>query len=448
VNLPFTIPDIPVRYRRPLLYVGYTAFAFAVAVLTLYGTIPRDRVKDRLEAALSADPGPMNPLGTGMDVTIGDLGITLFTGPGVHGTDGIFKTRPLDTSAKPNKWFVDDATVHISLLGLAFNRPSYTWKGHALKGTITGYWSAKPEMARLGIGLDEVVLNGVQAVQQALMGLPLEAKLDGKLDIEMPKQMLADGSGRIDLVADDIVLGDGKAKLAVPSDPFLAAGLTFPKVRLGKLEGHITIEHGRLRFDDVRMHSADADVTLEGYVELHDPLSTSMLHGYLRFRPSEALAKREPTVELLTNAVSRAKRADGFLGFSLTGSMAMPSLLPSTEPPPGVVSRAGAAPAAPTAVTVPPPPPPGSGPAHAVAPPPETPPAAPPEPPPPPPVAAPVLPPPPPAPPAPTGATGSSVADEKEPPQPPNLRPPVRLLRQPPPTEEKPEAPAETPKSE
>src|SRR5207248_4723912 len=135
--------------RRPLLYAGYAAFAFSVAVLTFYGAVPRDRVKDRLEAALSADPSVVNPLGTGMDVTIGDLGLTLFSGPGIVGKDGIFKTRPLDPAVKPTRWFVDDATVHISLIGLLFNRPGYSWKGHAMHGTITGKWSASTELSRL-----------------------------------------------------------------------------------------------------------------------------------------------------------------------------------------------------------------------------------------------------------------------------------------------------------
>src|SRR5207302_10375835 len=160
-----------------------------------------------------------------------------------------------------------------------------------------------------------------------------------------------------------------------PSDPFLAAGVTVPKIRLGKLEAHITIEHGRARLDDVRLHSDEADATLEGYVELHDPIASSQLHGYLRFRPSDALAKREPTIELLMNAMSRAKRSDGYLGFALGGSFAVPSLLPATEPPPGVSSHAAPRPAAPSTVIAPPPPPGGAGGSiHAVPPPPEAPP--------------------------------------------------------------------------
>jgi type II secretion system protein N len=403
MNLPFALPVIPPRLRRPLLYAGYTAFTLFVAVLTFYGAVPRDRVKDRLETALSADPSAMNPLGTGMDVTIGDLGLTLFSGPGVVGKDGIFKTRPLDPSVKPTRWFVDDATVHIGLLGLLFNRPSYSWKGHAMSGAITGKWSASPELSRLKLGLSEVVLDGVQAVQSALMGLPLNAKIDGQLEIELPKQLIADSAGKIDFTLDDVVLGDGKAKLTVATDPFLAAGVTVPRIKLGKLEAHVTIEHGRARLDDVRLHSAEADATLEGYIELHDPISSSQLHAYLRFRPSEALAKREPTIELLMNAMSRAKRSDGYLGFALSGSFMLPSLVPATEPPPGVSSHSAPRPAVPTTVTAPPPPPPGG---HAVPPPPaEVAPVPPPVEPPPAPAAAP---PPPPA--APTAAPAAPPA--------------------------------------
>jgi type II secretion system protein N len=408
-----------------------------VAALTLYGTLPRDRIKDRLETALSADPSSFQPLGIGMDVTLNDIGLTLFSGAGIHVKDAVLKSRPFDSTVKPVRWFVDDATVHFSLLGLLFSRPSYRWVGHALKGEIAGKWSLAPDLARLRLQLDGLVLNGVQSIQQVAGGLPVEGTLSGKFDLDLPKQQVSDSSGSIVINLDDLSIGDGKAKLTVPNDPFLAGGLTVPKIRLGKLEGHISIEHGRARFDDVRLHSLEADATLEGYVELHDPFSTSQIHAYLRFRPSETLTKREPTLDLLMTAIQRAKRPDGFLGFSISGSISMPQFLPSTEPPQGVVSHAGAPPlpsihtttpvAAPQ-IHMPPPviPPP------AAEPPPTT--------------TTPVVdlppppPPPPPLPPPPPPATPAPEAAEKE--------RPARFRDHPPPVEEKPEPPAEPAKTE
>jgi type II secretion system protein N len=441
VNLPFTLPTVPPRWRKPLLFLGYAAFTFSVATLTLYGALPRDRIKDQLETAMGRDAFSGQPLAIGMDVTLNEVGLTLFTGAGIWVKDGVLKSRPMDPNTKPTKWFVDDAVVHMGILGALFNRPTYRWVGHALKGEVSGKLSLAPDMARLKLTLESLVLNGVQGVQQALNGLPLDGTISARVEIDMPRQQVNDSSGSLSLVAEDVAIGDGKAKLVIPGDPFLAAGLTVPKIKLGKLEAHVTIEHGKARFDDVRLHSEDADATLEGFVELHDPISISQLHGYLRIRPSEALVKREPTLELLMNGAQRAKRSDGFLGFSVGGSFSMPNLQPATEAPPGVTSHA-VAPPAPPAHPAPPP----TGPVHvapppAVEPPAAAPPAAAPEPPPP-------LPPPPAPPPpaaAPPAASPATPAGEGASDKPDHeLNRPLRLIRsgqQPPPPEEKPDKP-------
>src|SRR5438067_9361680 len=99
------------------------------------------------------------------------------------------------------------------------------------------------------------------------------------------------------------------------------------------------------------------------------------MHAYLKFRPSEALVKREATIELMTNALAgTAKRSDGFLGIQMTGPLMSMFYLPSKDPPFGVTSRnepaASSAPPMPTTAApaalpttppptaLPPPPPP------------------------------------------------------------------------------------------
>ncbi|HEY1584108.1 MAG TPA: hypothetical protein VGH63_00400, partial [Polyangia bacterium] len=127
-----------------------------------------------------------------------------------------------------------------------------------------------------------------------------------------------------------------------------------PRIKLGKLSGQIVIDKGRARFDGVRVHSADADATLEGFVELHDPIGTSQMHAYLKFRPSEALVKREATIELMTNAMAgTARRSDGYIGIQMTGPLMAMFFLPSKDPPFGVTSRSEPSAPAPTSPTSP-----------------------------------------------------------------------------------------------
>jgi type II secretion system protein N len=364
--------ELTPRQKQLAVWIGYPVFALFVALLTLLLSIPTDRIKERLETGLSADVLSGDPMAIGMDVTIGDLSVTLLTGAGLKASNVTLRSRPVNPNDKPARYVIDDVRVNIGLLAAMFGRTSYSWKAHALQGTAWGKTSANTDESSMSIELEKLVLTGAPGIQQSV-GLPLEGVVSGKLDLTMPKGLLATSNGAIDLTLDDAVIGDGKAKLTVPNDPFLSAGITFPKIKLGKLTGHVVIEKGRARFEGVRVHSADGDATLDGYVELHDPIGLSQIHAYLKFRPSEALTKREPTIELVNTAMSQAKRPDGFIGFQMTGPLQAMFFMPNKEPPYGVTARDGGA-----ATTTTPPPPPSFPPATTRTPPSFPPPATPP----------------------------------------------------------------------
>jgi type II secretion system protein N len=353
---------IPQRFRKPLMWAGWVFFALGVSLITVFASLPRDRIKDRIETVLSADPSSMQPGALGMDVQIGDLSLTLFTGAGLRAKDVVLRTRPLKEGDKPARYLVDDLTVHVGLLGLLFNRPTYKFKAHGLSGSVTGEISISPSEQRIKIDADGLVLTGVPGIAQSV-GLPVEGTLSFKVDAVAAKSMASNMDGTAEITIDGAVIGDGKAKLTVPGDPFLAQGLTFPKLRLGTVSGKVSMVKGRANIDDFRIHSADGDATLEGYVELRDPFSSSLMHGFLKFRPSEALVKREPTVELMNNALATAKRSDGYMGFQLSGPLTAVYYMPNQNPPPGVVSKGGSstgpAPGGPT-LTPPVPPPPAN----------------------------------------------------------------------------------------
>ncbi|HEX6837822.1 MAG TPA: type II secretion system protein GspN [Polyangia bacterium] len=371
----FRAIELTARQRRIVIWAGYPLFALFVALLAFYWSVPRERVKDQLESALSADVTSGQPLAIGMDVEIGDLSLRLFTGVGFKASNIVLRTRPVVQGEKPARYIIDDVRVRLGLFSTMFGRPSYSFLAHALSGSVEGHVSGNNEESKVAVEIDKLVLNGVPGIQQSLGGLPVDGTVSGKLDVSVPKNLLANANGTIDVDIEDIAVGDGKAKLSVPNDPFLSAGVTFPRIKLGKLSGQIVIEKGRARFEGVRVHSADGDATLDGYVELHDPIGMSQIHAYLKFRPSEALVKREATVELMTNALAgTAKRSDGYLGIQMTGPLSAIFFLPSKDPPFGVTTRnepgAPAAPPPPSSTFTPPP----------AAPPPSTPPPPPPEP--------------------------------------------------------------------
>jgi len=365
------LPAIPLKVRRALVWVGYPAFAVVVAILTMYVTLPRDRIKDRLEQQLSSDPMSGQPLALGLDTTIEDVSLTLFSGLGIRGDNLLLRTRPTAPDAKPARISIDDATVHVGLFGLIFNRPTYTFKIHGFKGIASGAVDLSVDESALNLAIGGVDLG---SAPPGLIGLPLEGTLSMTLDAKAPKNLAGNAEGSLNLTIEDAAIGDGKAKLTVPGDPFLSQGVTFPRIRLGRIAGQAVMEKGKAKLDGFVVHSGDVDLTLEGYIELRDPISMSQVHAFLKFKPSEALVKREPTIDLMNNALgAMAKRPDGYIGFQLTGPLGAVFVMPSKDPPPGVTVRAmaaGTVSAAPPAGASPAPtmlPPPPAPPPHVVA---------------------------------------------------------------------------------
>jgi type II secretion system protein N len=344
--------ELTPRQKQLLGWCGYPVFAVVVALAMFLTSVPRERVKDRLEAALSADVSSGQPMAIGMDVTIGDFDLTMLTGVGFKASDIVLRTRPIVVTEKPTRYLIDDLRIRLGVFSTLFGRPSYSFKAHALSGAASGQLSGNNDGTKMKIELENLVLNGVPSIQQAV-GLPIDGTISGGMDVEVVKNLVANASGTIELDVENAAIGDGKAKLTVPNDPFLSAGITFPRIQIGKLGGQIVIEKGRARFEGVRVHSADVDGTLDGYLELRDPIGMSQMHAYLKFRPSEALVKREPTIELLNNALgATAKRGDGYLGVQLSGSLMAMVFLPSKDPPFGVVSASGPAPVGTSTTTV------------------------------------------------------------------------------------------------
>lgn len=350
--------ELSERQRRLLRWVGYPGFALLIFLLALYASIPRDRLRDRLERELSQDPSPTARMGTGMDVSIGDLGLSLVP-PGVTLRDITLKQRAFagpgadpglgagdkDKASKPRAYFIESIALRASLLDLLVGARAgrVELSGFDGEAMARARLSGQEVQANLDIkGIALAMVPGLaQVVPLPLTGaLTATAEFQSGLDGKTGRLQIAGATGLAEISLEDCTIGDGKAKLTVPGDPFLSQGLTFPKVKLGKISGKLVIAKGRATLDQVRTKSADAEASVEGYIELRDPLPLSEVHLYLRFKPMPALIGREPSFELLVNGMAAAKRADGFLGFSITGPLSHPLGRPAKEPPAGVNVRA------------------------------------------------------------------------------------------------------------
>jgi type II secretion system protein N len=398
-------PDRLQQLRR----IGiYAAFGLIVFVVALYASFPYDRAKEAATRIASKN--------FDVDVEIGSAGPAF--GLAVMFRDIRVRTRP--TTGKPARFTIESAKFSPSLLALFSSSFPYSVKMEGLGGTIALDQSGTP--GKKGGFRTEIVARDIDASEipglKEAINLPLTGKVTLEAKIASDTGRYADAYGQITLSCTGLAAGDGKTPLKIPSIPMLAAGLTLPRIRLGDLGGHVAIEKGTAKLQGVESKSPDGEVALEGEINLHDPLTLTMLNLYLRFKLSDALMKKEVALQIVPAVASAGKRPDGFYGVRFGGTVAhmTPPVFTPTSPivSTAVPVRTGTPRSAPVppsmAVPPPPPPPPAAAPPPppAAAPPP-TPEAPPPAPPPPPPVPTPEAAPQPapnPPPPAAAGSTG------------------------------------------
>ena len=142
-------------------------------------------------------------------------------------------------------------------------------------------------------------------------------------------------------------MGDGKKKLKIPGNAFLKAGLTIPKINLGKLGGRIKVQKGTALLQKFGAKSKDMELALEGKFALRKPVGFTTADAYVKFKLDPAFKKKHAVFDLLEGQLRSAKRSDGFFGMRIHGILknikAQPSRLgPGTGGPAGRPSPPGA----------------------------------------------------------------------------------------------------------
>lgn len=361
------------KANRVVTVLLYTAFGLLTFFVSLTLSLPIDKIKDRIERELSQEPGPPQSangsfgIGSGMDVSIGELDLHVLS-PGVSASDVRLKPRrPLsgppssDANAAKNlrPIVIDRIDARVRPLDALFGDKSGQLAVEAFGGTLRTDFNLSNDGIQVDADLHDMMLGRLSSLAQ-LLPLPMAGTLGLTLHFKGPNQKptapsrgaapavplparldLQRSTGNLDLKLVAGQVGDGKAKLVVPGDPFLSQGLTFPRLRLGDVVGKVTIERGRANIVDLHAKSPDVEIWIDGYLDLRDPLILSDAHLYVRFKPSPQFVSKEPTLELVVNSQSQGKRSDGAIGFAITGSLSNPRSRPSKEPPDGVALRAG-----------------------------------------------------------------------------------------------------------
>jgi type II secretion system protein N len=311
------------RLRTVRRIAIYAVVGIAVYVAALMFCFPYDRVKEMAIAMAAqagveleiATAGPAFPLG----VSFEDIRV---------------RPRPAVPLSKPIQIHLDSARVPFLPIVLSGGN-GFEVVVRALGGRIAiAASSRKGGPMHNDIRVDDLNLAQVPGVRE-LWNLPLTGTLNVGVRLDSKTGRFADANGEIEFKCATCTLGDGKAAVKFGgANPFLAAGLTLPRVRLGDFGGRVAIEKGVARAQGVAVKSADAELTLDGEVVLRDPLAYSAVNAYVRFKLGDALLKNASAIaSVLQMAGAPGLRPDGFYGLRLSGLFsAMSAVLTPTSP--------------------------------------------------------------------------------------------------------------------
>ena len=375
--------------RRSLLYTVAGAIVYVIALTFCF---PYDRARDAAVAVAAK---------AGYEVEIGSAGPSFPFG--IAFEEVRVRARTAVPAAKPAQARFD--SVRVAMLPMALSHgEAFDVVMHGLGGEITmeGNMPRKGPF-RVELSAKDIALAQLPGVRESL-NLPLTGAMTLTAHLESGTGKYADAHGEIEFKCASCVVGDGKTAAKLGSNPFLAGGLTLPRVRLGELAGRMVVEKGIAKAQGIAIRSPDAEVTLDGEAVLRDPLPSSTLNFYVRFKLGDALLKSAPSIAtILQMAGAPGLRPDGFYGLRIAGTLGSPqpalsvtSPVPSQGQPARGGSHTSVAPAAPppmgahrpppAAFPPPPPPPPPAAPppvpVTAAPPPPPPPPPVPPQPPP------------------------------------------------------------------
>jgi type II secretion system protein N len=293
------------RFGKLGIVLGFGSLVF---VVVLYLTLPYDRFKDYLAGQVAnygyeleaREAGPS--LGLGM--TLRDVSL-------VSHSSG---------AGKPTRIFVDKAKLTVSPLSYLVGGKSYGASMDVFGGEVEAHVKTGKDASAVKATATEINLAEIPWVKN-LVNLPASGRLTTELDLAIPKQRLAESKGSLHWDCTACALGDGKAKLTVASHPLLAEGLGLPKVRLGDFHGKVEIDKGVGRLQNVQFKSLDLEATIEGEIHLAQPVASSRVDLYLRFKLSDNLLRSSEKLRTIMDLTTQmGKRPDGFIGLRMTGT--------------------------------------------------------------------------------------------------------------------------------
>lgn len=312
------------RLRKILLWVLFPVFYLVSFLFFAYLTFPFDSLRDRIVVAFAEDQRK-----TGGDARLEIDGISSYWFSGVEARGVRMISAPAvkedGSKAAPSQFEIDRATGRVALLPLLIGRVQINFSADLLGGTLSGSTRKSGEDRTLEIELEDLAVGEIGPLAE-MIGLPLTGRLGGTVDLTLPEGKLSKATGSIELLLQDLSVGDGKTKIKDT--------IALPRMVVGDLEMACDIAEGRVTITKLAAGGSDLDFSADGKLTLRDKFAESQADIYLKFKFSDKYkAKDEKTKALFgapgSNApalfeiadprIRQSKRPDGFYSWRAWG---------------------------------------------------------------------------------------------------------------------------------
>lgn len=318
--------------RRAARWLGYPVFYGGAMLLFMRCTFPYERVGERAAVTFNA----AQATGSGRRVEYDSVRGHWLFGLGARNVRLVSPPSPPGDDGKPTQPSVvewEQARASVSPLRLLFGTLRVAFAVNAGEGAAEGWFANSEAERRLVLELQQFGLREVPVLAESI-GVPLFGDVTGDIDLVFPEQRMSLAEGTVELVVDDVVVGDGKAKIR----DFVA----LPEVRAGQLTLSAEVAEGRIKLTRLEAKGPDLELTARGQIRLRDSFARSLADISVEYRFSEEYkGKNEMTKGLfgdpkskmpglldLDPKVKRAKTEDGGYSWRISGMLAKPSLQP------------------------------------------------------------------------------------------------------------------------
>ncbi len=318
------------KYARYAKWVGYPAFYVASLLFFAALTFPYTKLKEHVTASFNAQ---QRAAGGDQELQIDEMSGYWLSGARLKGVRIL--TASTEPGQPPQKIEIDEATVRYGILSSIFGGSDMTFDALAFGGEVSGSYETEGKDQSIDLVLESVDVGRVEPLVRVL-GVPLQGKLGGSVNLKMPDGKASKGSGSMSLVINDVAVGDGKAKIK--------GALALPTIHVGTITFGAEAKDGILRITKLVAGGKDLDLQGEGRITMRELAMESLCDAQVRFKINDAYRAQSDVTKSLFGApgsnapalfeladprIKQSKRADGFYGWTMRGPLGKVDFVPA-----------------------------------------------------------------------------------------------------------------------